>query len=328
MACKCFKCSRHLPSSNVDPHLSCLSCREVFCSLASRYDSCRDLSHDQFQRLLVGIKDRMERKMASASAATGKRKSSSSSQQLDKRMCRMEETLDSFPRSFSILLQALHSRVSCHLPPRWTVPSRDQVVHRVRLFMGVRLVSAIRLPCPAAISPPRIRRSASVIQLPCLAARLLSGILLMASVTAPMPGGHQLNPRPGLSFGKANPGHQAGGLGHGQSVSVPGDLLPAQDMSIAVSHMAPMILVQRLASLWLPGQTDSLFFTVAWTWVRHPLCHLQLLCLVALISRALGLAMSLCLQSQMAILFPLLLVRMMRRRYLPLRPLCPLLCIS
>ena len=62
----------------------------------------------------------------------------------------------------------------------------------------------------------------------------------MASVTAPLPGGHQLIPRPRLSFGKANPGHQAGGLGHGQSVSVPGDLLPAYDMSIAASHMAPM----------------------------------------------------------------------------------------
>ena len=94
MARKCFKCSGYLPSSNVDPHLSCLSCREVFCSLASRCDSCRNLSHDQFQRLLVGIKDRMERKMASASSATGKRKSSSSSQQLDKLMCRMEETLE------------------------------------------------------------------------------------------------------------------------------------------------------------------------------------------------------------------------------------------
>ncbi|XP_045128224.1 uncharacterized protein LOC123514390 [Portunus trituberculatus] len=87
---KCVKCFRSLPSLTVDPHEECLSCREVFCSLASHSDCCKALSHDQFLRFLDSIKDRTEKRKASSS---GKRKSSPSSQQLHKRMCKMEETL-------------------------------------------------------------------------------------------------------------------------------------------------------------------------------------------------------------------------------------------
>ncbi|MPC23361.1 hypothetical protein E2C01_016405 [Portunus trituberculatus] len=47
--------------------------------------------HDQFLRLLKSIKDCTKRRMALSS---GKRKSSPSSRQLQKRMCRIEETLD------------------------------------------------------------------------------------------------------------------------------------------------------------------------------------------------------------------------------------------
>ncbi|MPC64077.1 hypothetical protein E2C01_058187 [Portunus trituberculatus] len=71
------------------PFGECLSCKEVFCSLASRFDCCKALSYDQFLRLLDSTKDRTERRKASS----GKRKSSPSSQQLHKRMCKMEEML-------------------------------------------------------------------------------------------------------------------------------------------------------------------------------------------------------------------------------------------
>ena len=98
MAHTCLKCSRSLPSHGVDPHVVCLSCREVICSFASRCDSCRDLSPDQFQRLLESIQDRTARRKASS--ASGKRKSSPSSRQLQKRMCKMEETLDRLSQAF------------------------------------------------------------------------------------------------------------------------------------------------------------------------------------------------------------------------------------
>ncbi|MPC37104.1 hypothetical protein E2C01_030578 [Portunus trituberculatus] len=71
----------------VDPFGECLSCRDVFCSLVSRCDCCKTLSHDQFLGLLDNIKDRTERRKVSSS---GKRKSSVSSQQLHKCMCKME----------------------------------------------------------------------------------------------------------------------------------------------------------------------------------------------------------------------------------------------
>ena len=119
--------------------------------------------------------------------------------------------------------------------------------------------------------------------------------------TAPMPGGYQLIPRPGLSFGKANPGHQAGELGNSQSVSVPSDLLPAQDTSIAVSHMTPMPSNQSHdpsteAGVPLAPTPDGQSLPHSGLDLGKASTVSQLLCLVALISRALGLAMSLCLQ--------------------------------
>ncbi|MPC57758.1 hypothetical protein E2C01_051745 [Portunus trituberculatus] len=74
----------------VDPHEECLSWREIFCSLASRYDCCKTLSHDQFLCLLDSIKDSTKRRKASSS---GKCKSSPSSQELHKCMFKMEEML-------------------------------------------------------------------------------------------------------------------------------------------------------------------------------------------------------------------------------------------
>ncbi|MPC71095.1 hypothetical protein E2C01_065364 [Portunus trituberculatus] len=51
------KSSSSLLSLTVDHHGECLSWREVFYSLASRYDYCKALSHDQILCPLESIKD-------------------------------------------------------------------------------------------------------------------------------------------------------------------------------------------------------------------------------------------------------------------------------
>ncbi|MPC42467.1 hypothetical protein E2C01_036089 [Portunus trituberculatus] len=70
-------CHRDYMLSSADPHGECLSCREVFCSLASHCDCCKTLSHDQSLHLLESLKDHKERRKASS---FGKHKSPKSGQ--------------------------------------------------------------------------------------------------------------------------------------------------------------------------------------------------------------------------------------------------------
>ncbi|MPC61008.1 hypothetical protein E2C01_055070 [Portunus trituberculatus] len=91
---------------------------------------------------------------------------------------------------------------------------------------------------------PRIWRLASAIQLPCLAARLLSGILMVASaIRLPCLAASLLSP-PSFIHGTGTcetiPLSLVVEFGHNHDAKMSGGLLPTQNMSVGVSHKAPM----------------------------------------------------------------------------------------